>query len=330
MKAFRYERYGPPEVLELREVEKPAATDDGVLVRVHASSVNPVDWHTLTGDPYLVRLQAGLREPKTGMLGVDFAGTVESVGRDVRRFRPGDEVFGGRSGAFAEYVCVPEGRGVVPKPASLTFEQAAALPVAGITALQALRDKGQIQSGQRVLVNGASGGVGTFAVQIAKALGAEVTGVCSTPNIDLVRSIGADHVVDYRQEDFTLGGERYHLMLDVAGNRSWSDCKRVLEDEAVVVIVGGLKTNRWIGPLGHVAWVRLVTLHGSRRVFPFLATITKDSLEGIAELVQAGEVTPVIDRGYEFSELPEALRYLGAGHAKAKVVVNHVDGRGFS
>lgn len=329
MKAFRYERYGPPEVLELREVEKPAVTDEGVLVRVHASSVNPVDWHSLTGDPYLVRLQAGLLEPKIGVLGVDFAGTVESVGRDVQRFRPGDEVFGGRSGAFAEYVCVPEGRGVVPKPANLTFEQAAALPVAAITALQALRDKGRIQSGQRVLVNGASGGVGTFAVQIAKALGAEVTGVCSTPNVDLVRSIGADDVVDYTQEDFTLRGERYDLMLDVAGNRSWSDCKRVLEEEAVVVIVGGPKTNRWIGPLGHVAWVRLVTLRGSRRAFPFLAKITKDSLEGVAELAQAGKVTPVIDRGYDFSELPEALRYLGAGHARGKVVANHVDGRGF-
>ena len=325
MKAFRYERYGSPDVLELREVEKPAVTDDGVLVRVHASSVNPVDWHTLTGDPYLVRLQAGLLKPKTGALGVDFAGTVESVGRDVRGFRPGDEVFGGRSGAFAEYLCVPEGRGIVPKPANLTFEQAAALPVAAITALQALRDKGQIRSGQRVLVNGASGGVGTFAVQIAKELGAEVTGVCSTPNVSLVESIGVDHVVDYMQEDFTLGGGRYHLMLDIAGNRSWSDCKRVLEEDAVVVIVGGPKTNRWIGPLGHVAWVRLVTLLGSRRAFPFLATITKESLEGVAELVQAGKVTPVIDREYEFNELPEALRYLGAGHAQGKVVANHLE-----
>ncbi len=325
MKAFRYERYGPPEVLELREVEKPAVADDGVLVRVHASSVNPVDWHTLTGDPYLVRLQAGLLEPKTGALGVDFAGTVESVGRNVRRFRPGDEVFGGRSGAFADYVCVPEGRGVVPKPANLTFEEAAALPVAAVTALQGLRDKGGIQSGQRVLVNGASGGVGTFAVQVGKALGAEVTGVCSTRNLDLVRSIGADHVVDYTQEDFTLRGERYHLMLDIAGNRSWSDCKRVLEDEAVVVVVGGPKTNRWIGPLGHVAWVRLVTLGGSRSAVPFLATITRDSLGGVAELVEAGKVASVIDRRYDFSELPEALRYLGAGHAQGKVVANHLE-----
>jgi NADPH:quinone reductase-like Zn-dependent oxidoreductase len=330
MKAFRYDRYGSPDVLELREVEKPDVADDGVLVRIRASSVNPVDWHTLTGAPYLVRLQAGLLRPKTGMLGVDFAGTVESVGRNVQRFRPGDEVFGGRSGAFAEYVCVPDGRGVVPKPAELTFEQAAALPVAAISALQALRDKGRIQSGQRVLVNGASGGVGTFAVQIAKALGAEVTGVCSTPNVNLVRSIGADDVVDYTLEDFTLRRERYDLMLDVAGNRSWSECKRVLGDDATVVLVGGPKTNRWIGPLGHVAWVRLATLRGSRRAFPFLAAITKDSLEAIVELVQAGKVTPVIDRGYDFSELPEALRYLGAGHARGKVVVSHVEGRGFS
>ncbi len=330
MKAFRYERYGSPEVLELREAEKPAVSDDGVLVRVHASSVNPVDWHTLTGDPYLVRLQAGLLEPKTGIAGRRFRRDGRVRRQERSTFRPGDEVFGGRSGAFAEYVCVPEGRGVAPKPANLTFEQAAALPVAAITALQALRDKGRIQSGQRVLVNGASGGVGTFAVQIAKALGAEVTGVCSTPNVDLIRSIGADHVVDYTQDDFTLGGERYHLMLDIAGNRSWSDCKRVLEEEAVVVIVGGPKTNRWIGPLGHVARVRLVTLGGKRRAVPFLAKITKDSLDGIAELVQAGKVTPVIDREYDFSELPEALRYLGAGHAQGKVVVDHVGGRGFS
>jgi NADPH:quinone reductase-like Zn-dependent oxidoreductase len=330
MKAFRYERYGSPDVLELREVEKPAVTDDGVLVRVHASSVNPFDWHTLTGDPYLARLQAGLFAPKTGILGVDFAGTVEAVGSAVRRFRPGDEVFGGRSGAFAEYVCVPEGRGVVPKPANLTFEQAAALPVAAISALQALRDKGRIKPGQRVLVNGASGGVGTFAVQIAKALGAEVTGVCSTPNVELVRSIGADDIVDYTQEDFTLREERYDLMVDVAGNRSWSECKRVLGDDATVVLVGGPKTNRWIGPLGHVAWVRLATLRGSRRGLAFLATITKDSLESIAELVDGGQVTPVIDRRYAFSEVPEALRYLGAGHARGKVVADHVGGRGFS
>ncbi|HEX6662586.1 MAG TPA: NAD(P)-dependent alcohol dehydrogenase [Gaiellaceae bacterium] len=325
MKAFRYERYGSPDVLELREVEKPAVTDDGVLVRVHASSVNPVDWHTLTGDPYLVRLHAGLLEPKTGILGVDFAGTVEAVGGNVQRLRPGDEVFGGRTGAFAEYVCVPEDRGVVSKPAGLTSEEAAALPVAAISALQALRDKGGVQSGQRVLVNGASGGVGTFAVQIAKALGAEVTGVCSTRNVELVQSIGADHVVDYTQEDFTLRRERYHLMLDIAGNRSWSDCRRVLDERATVVLVGGPKTNRWIGPLGHVAWLRLVTLRGSRKAIPFLATITRDSLEGLVELVQAGNVTPLIDRRYDFGALPEALRYLGAGHAQGKVVVSHLE-----
>jgi NADPH:quinone reductase-like Zn-dependent oxidoreductase len=242
VKAIVHERYGgPPDVLELREVDKPVVGDDEMLVRVHATSVNPVDWHTVTGTPYLVRMMAGLLKPKSEFLGVDFAGTVEAVGKDVTQFQPGDEVFGARDGAFADYVCVREERAVVHKPAGVTFEQAAAVAVAAISALQGLRDKGQIQSGQKVLINGASGGVGTFAVQIAKSFGAEVTGVCSTRNVEIVRSIGADHVIDYTQEDFTLSEQRYDLMLDVAGNRSWSDCKRVLNEKATLVLVGGPK-----------------------------------------------------------------------------------------
>ncbi len=322
MKAIVHERYGPPDVLELREVDKPVVGDDEVLVRVHATSVNPVDWHTMTGTPYLVRMMAGLLKPKSEFLGVDFAGTVEAVGRDVRQFQPGDEVFGARDGAFADYVCVREERAVVQKPAGITFEQAAAVAVAAISALQGLRDKGQIQSGQKVLINGASGGVGTFAVQIAKSFGAEVTGVCSTRNVEIVRSIGADHVIDYTQEDFTRSEQRYDLMLDVAGNRSWSDCKRVLAEKATLVVVGGPKTNRWIGPLSQALKLRLSSLGGSRRVVaPFLAKITKEDLVVLQKLLEAGTVTPVIDRQYELSDAPEALRYLGAGHAQGKVVI---------
>jgi NADPH:quinone reductase-like Zn-dependent oxidoreductase len=322
MKALVYEKYGSPDVLELREIDRPLVTDDGVLVRVHAFSVNPVDWHTLTGTPYMVRLQAGLLKPKREVLGVDFAGTVEAVGGDVKKFQPGDEVFGGRSGAFAEYVCVPEDRAVVLKPANVTFEQAASVPVAAVSALQGLRDKGRIQRGQRVLINGASGGVGTFAVQIAKSFGAEVTGVCSTGNVDIARSIGADHVIDYTREDFTLSKQRYDVMLDIAGNRSWSESRRVLNEKASLVVVGGPKTNRWIGPLSQLVKLRLASLGGSRRVVPFLAKINREDLEVLQELLESATVTPVIDRRYELSEGPEALRYLGDGHAQGKVVIN--------
>jgi NADPH:quinone reductase-like Zn-dependent oxidoreductase len=330
VKAIVYDSYGSSDVLELREIDRPVVTDDGVLVRVHAASANPVDWHTMMGTPYLVRLQAGLRKPKSEALGVDFAGTVEEVGKDVKQFRPDDEVFGAKNGSLAEYVCVREERAVVQKPAGVTFEQAAAVPVAAISALQGLRDKGRIQSGQKVLINGASGGVGTFAVQIAKSFGAEVTGVCSTRNVDTTRSIGADHVIDYTQEDFTQGRQRYDLMLDIAGNRSWSDCKRVLDDKATLVVVGGPKGNRWIGPLSQALKLRLGSIGGSRRVVaPFLAKITKEDLVVLQELLEAGTVTPVIDRQYPLSEAPEALRYLGDGHARGKVVVIvHQPGQG--
>ncbi|MEE9297843.1 MAG: NAD(P)-dependent alcohol dehydrogenase [Acidimicrobiia bacterium] len=320
MKAIVQYRYGAPDhVLELQDVDKPAVKDDEVLVRVHAASVNPADWHLMTGRPYLIRLQAGLLKPKRNIPGTDVAGLVEAVGRNVMQFQPGDEVFGGCSGAYAEYVCASEDR-VVLKPANLTFEQAAAVPIAAITALQGLRDKGQIQPGHRVLINGASGGVGTFAVQIAKSFGAEVTGLCSTRNVDMVRSIGADRVIDYTQEDFTQKGQRYDLMLDAVGNRSLLDCRRVLNPKGVYVSVGA-KMGDWIGPLTHVFKVLLGSLVGSQKMVPMLAKTTKQDLVVLQELLEAGDVTPVIDRRYELSEVAEALRYQGEGHAKGKTVI---------
>jgi NADPH:quinone reductase-like Zn-dependent oxidoreductase len=321
VRAIVRDTYGSPDVLKLQEIDKPEVTDDEVLVRVRAASVNPVDWHSLTGTPFIVRIQDGLRRPKSNRLGVDFAGQVEAVGTNVTQFRPGDEVFGARNGAFAEHVCVREDRAVVLKPANLTFEQAAAVPIAALTALQGLRDKGQIQPGQKVLINGASGGVGTFAVQIAKALGAEVTGVCSTRNVDLVRSLGADHVIDYTREDFTRNDRRYDLMLDIAGSRSWSECRRVLNPQAILVIVGGPKTNRLIGPVSHLVKVRLGALRSSQKVVFFLTKMNKADLLVLRELLEAGKVTPAIDRRYGLSEVADALRYMGEGHAQAKIVV---------
>jgi NADPH:quinone reductase-like Zn-dependent oxidoreductase len=263
----------------------------------------------------------GLRKPKSNRLGVDYAGTVEAVGTNVTDYRPGDEVFGGRDGAYADYVCAREDRSVVPKPANVTFEQAAAVPIAAITALQGLRDKGQLQTGQKVLINGASGGVGTFAVQIAKALGAEVTAVCSTRNVDAARALGADHVIDYTQEDFTRSDERYDLMLDVAGSRSWSACKRVLKPEATLVLVGGPKDNRMFGPLGHVVRLRLGGLLARRKVAFFIAKFNKADMLFLRELLEAGKVTPMIDRRYELSEIADAFRYFGEGHCRSKVVI---------
>lgn len=321
MKAIAYHRYGLPEVLELEEIDRPVVADDEVLVRVQASSLNMLEWHSITGLGIARIMGSGLRKPRDPRLGVDFAGVVEAVGRNVTQFHPGDEVFGGRDGALAEYVCVREDRAVVLKSANVTFEQAATVPVAALTALQGLRDKGQIRPGQKVLINGASGGVGTFAVQIAKAFGAEVTGVCSTKNVDMVRSLGADHVVDYTREDFTRSERRYDLLLDVAGSRSWSECKRVLTPEATFVIVGGPKTNRWIGPLSHVIKVRLASLRASQKVIFFIANMNKKDLIALQELIESGKVTPAIDRRYPLSALPEAMRYLGTGHAQGKIVI---------
>ena len=321
MRAAVRDRYGQPDVVELRESAKPEPADGEVLVRVRATSVNPADWYEVSGTPYFGRIAGGLRRPKSSRLGTDFAGTVEAVGKDVTQFRPGDEVFGGRSGAFAEYVTVPEDRAIVPKPAGVSFEQAAAMPIAGLTALQGLRDKGGIQAGQQVLVNGASGGVGTFAVQIAKSFGAEVTGVCSTRNVELVRSLGADHVVDYTREDFTRGGRRYDIVLDVAGSRSWSEIKRVLDLHATVVLVGAPNGHRLLGPLRHILRMRLAAVPGSRKAAFFIAKFNKADMQALGELLEAVKVKPAIDRRYELGEIADALRYVGEGHARGKVVV---------
>jgi NADPH:quinone reductase-like Zn-dependent oxidoreductase len=290
-------------------------------VRVRVASVNRLDWYSLVGRPYVARPSQGLRKPKEQLLGVDFAGTVEAVGKDVTQFRPGDAVFGGRNGAFADYVCVREGRAVVPKPANVTFEQAAAVPVAALTALQGLRDKGRLQPGQKVLINGASGGVGTFAVLIAKALGAEVTAVCSTGNVDTARSIGADYVIDYTKEDFTRTDRRYDLLLDVAGGRSWSECKRVLDEQATLVIAGAQTGNRLLGPLSHTLKLRAASVRSSQNVVFFISSFNKADLVTLQELLAARTLTPVIDRSYDLSEIADALRYMGEGHAIGKIVI---------
>ena len=322
MQAIVYEEYGSPEVLELREVDKPVPAEDELLVRVHAASVNPFDWHMLTGTPYLLRMQAGLRGPKDGRLGLDYAGTVEAVGAAVTRFEPGDKVFGGRDGALGEYVTPREAGAVAKKPANVSFEQAATVGIAGLTALQGLRDKGRLQPGQKVLVNGASGGVGTFAVQLAKWLGAEVTAVCSTGNVDAARELGADRVIDYTQEDFTRSAGEHDLMLDIPGNRPWRECKRVLKENGKLVLVSGPKTNRWLGPVGHMVGMRLASLRGGREAKAFVAKMNGDDLPLFAELMAAGTVKPVIDRQYELHDAPAALAYLGEGHARGKVVVS--------
>jgi NADPH:quinone reductase-like Zn-dependent oxidoreductase len=322
MKAIVQDTYGPPEVLELRDIDKPVVKDNEVLIRVHAAAVNAADWHLMRGLPLIGRMAFGLRKPKIKVRGRDVAGTVEAVGRNVTQFQPGDEVYAEvDTGSFAEYTCVSE-EVLGLKPANLTFEQAAAVPVSATTALQGLRDQGRIQAGQKVLINGASGGVGTFAVQIAKTLGAEVTGVCSTRNVDLVRSLGADHVIDYTREDFTRSDRRYDLMLDVAGSRSWSECRRVLEPQATLVVVGAQRGSRLLGPLSHIAKVRLAALRSSRKVVFFIAKLNKPDLAVLRELLEAGKVTPAIDRRYELSESADALRYLGEGHARAKIVIS--------
>ncbi len=322
MKAIVNEEYGPPEDLELREIDRPAVGDDGVLVRVHASSVNPADWHMLRGEPYLARLMGGFRKPKQPVPGTDVAGHVEAVGKNVTEFQPGDEVFGAKGGAFAEYVCAGEKNLLVPKPAGLTFEQAAAVGIAGVTALQALRDKGRLAAGQSVLINGAAGGVGTFAVQIAKAFGAEVTAVCSTRNVELVRSIGADHVVDYTQEDFTRNGQRYDLIVDNASNHSLSSLRRALTSNGTLVTVGSSrKVGNWFDALGRPLKALVLSRFVGQRMTSFMAKLTKDDLLVLKELMEAGKVTPVIDRTYPLSDVPAAIRYSEEGHARGKIVV---------
>jgi NADPH:quinone reductase-like Zn-dependent oxidoreductase len=320
MKAIIAARYGSPDLLELREVDRPVIEDHQALVRVHASSVNPAEWYRVTG-PFFARTPGnGVLKPKNPAVGADLAGRVEAVGKDVKEFQPGDEVFGTTLGAWAEYARAREVR-LVRKPAHLSFEEAAAVPVAGLTALQAVRDKGRVQPGQKVLINGASGGVGTFAVQIAKAFGADVTAVCSTRNVDLVRSLGADRVVDYTQEDFTQRGERHDVMLDVAGSRSFSEFRRVLTPEATVVIVGAKMSNKGLGPLKHIIGTRLKSVGKSQTVTFFVTKITKEDLVVMQELLEARKVTPVIDKRYALSEVPDALNYLGEGHARGKIVM---------
>ena len=332
MKAIVYEKYGSPDVLQLQEIDKPAVNDDDVLIRVRAVGINPYDWHFMTGRPYIGRMQFGLLKPKVSGLGADLAGQVEAVGKKVTRFRRGDEVFGEVNGevpgqpmlelgSFAEYVCVSEDS-VVLKPANLTFEQAAAVPMAGLTALQCLRDQGRVESGQKVLINGASGGVGTFAVQIGKSFGAEVTGVCSARNVEIVRSIGANHVVDYMNEDFTESGRQYDVIVDCVGSHPLSDTRRALTANGRLVLVGGPDNGRWLGPLFGVLGVVVLSRFTRQKLLPFLARINRDDLLVMQQWLADGTVRPVIDRSYPLSEVPEAIRYLEEGHARGKVVID--------
>jgi NADPH:quinone reductase-like Zn-dependent oxidoreductase len=314
------DKYGPPSVLRFEEIDRPALDDDGILVAVRAAAVNPYDWHMLRGEPYLVRMGEGVRRPKRSVRGVDMAGTVEAVGANVRQAQPGDEVFGwGRWGAFAEYERAGE-KSCAPKPAGLSFEQAAAIPTAGCTALQGLRDVGRVQPGQRALINGAAGGVGTFAVQIAKALGAEVTGVCSTRNVELVRSLGADHVVDYTTDDFARAGQRYDLVFDLVGNRSLRDLRRAATPKGTVVFCGG-GDGKWIGPMLLPLRGLAVSKFVGQQLRWFLARLNRDDLLFMCDLVADGKLKPVVDRTYPLREAPEAIAYLEAGHARGKVVV---------
>jgi NADPH:quinone reductase-like Zn-dependent oxidoreductase len=318
MKAIVFTRYGSPDLLEFREIPSPAPAADEVLVRICASSVNPLDWHFMRGEPLFIRLILGLREPKDTRLGVDMAGRVEAVGEKVTRFKPGDEVFGACRGAFAEYVCAKE-KQLVPKPASVSFEAAAAVPIAAITALQGLRDKGRIQPGQRVLVDGASGGVGTFAVQIAKALGAEVTAVCSTRNLAIARSIGADHVIDYTQQDFTRNGQRYDLILAANAFHSVFDYRRALTPTGICVKAGG--KGSLAAMLLEPLLDTVLSLFGRKKVCGFIAKMNQDDLAFLKDLLESGKVVPVEDRRFPLSRAAEAISYLEEGHAQGKVIL---------
>ena len=321
MRAVVYSDYGGPDVLRHVEIEKPVAADNEILVKVHAASVNPADWHMMRGAPYLIRMGTGFRRPAAAQrLGLDYAGTIEAVGRAVTQYSVGDAVFGGRQGTLAEYLTVPVDRGPVKKPEKLTFEQAAAVAVAGVTALQALRKKAQVQRGQKVLINGASGGVGTFAVQLAKSFGAEVTGVQSSRNMELVRSIGADRVIDYTKEDFTTSGERYDVVLDNVGNRSLAEIRRVLKPGGTYLPNGGGTPEKGVSIVGIVKML-VMSPFISHRIRLFVATPNRDDLQMLGDLMQAGTVTPVIDRCYPFMEAAEAMRHLESGHARGKIVV---------
>jgi NADPH:quinone reductase-like Zn-dependent oxidoreductase len=320
IKAIVLRCYGPPDVLKLEDIEKPAPGDNQVLVKVHAASVNPLDWHAVRGTPYISRKGRGLYTPTETRLGVDYSGTVEAVGKDVTAFKPGDEVFGGRDGSFAQYIVQREAGSLVLKPAGVTFEQAASAPVASMTALQALRDHGQLKPGQKVLINGASGGVGTFGVQIAKYLGAEVTGVCSTKNVDMVRSLGADHVIDYTKKDFTEGEQRYDLVFDTVGNRSLRETARVITPGGTLVIIGAPK-DRWLSGFARPLRLSVASRFLGQKLLTFRAQMNKDDLTLVGNLMAEGKITPVIDRRYKLSEVPQAVAYVEEGHARGKVII---------
>jgi NADPH:quinone reductase-like Zn-dependent oxidoreductase len=322
MKAIVYRQYGSPDVLKLEQIAKPTPAHDEVLIKVRAASVNPLDWHFMRGLPYLVRLRSGIGRPKFTQLGVDFSGTVEAIGSDVKLFKVGDDIFGTANGAFAQYATSTEA-GLALKPSNMSFQQAASVPIAGITALQGLRDKGLVRPGQKVLINGASGGVGTFAVQIAKSLGAEVTAVCSTRNMEMVRSIGADRVIDYSVEDYTKGTQRYDVVFDIIGNHSLLANRGVLTADGIVVIVGAQSNDPWIGPLARFAEAFVIAPFVHQRLVMFLADANStDDMNALRDLMQAGRLTPVIDRQYTLSEVPAAIRYLETGHARGKVVIS--------
>jgi len=320
MKAIVQDEYGSPgAVLELQDIDKPVAGDGEVLVRVHAASIHIGDTYVMRGVPYVMRPVFGLRRPKARVPGTDIAGTVEAVGKDVTQFQPGDEVFGWCKGGFAEYTSAAVDK-LVQKPTNLTFEQAAAVPTSALTALQALRDHGKVQPGQKILIVGASGGVGTFAVQIAKSFGAEVTGVCSTRNVEMVRSIGADHVIDYTQEDFTEGGEQFDLIFDNVGNHSLSDARRALIPKGVL-LANGAPVGGWVGGLSHVLKASVSSLFVRQQGRPFVSLPSGDGLATLKEIIEAGEVTPVIDKTYPLSQTAEAMGHVGEGHAQGKTVI---------
>jgi NADPH:quinone reductase-like Zn-dependent oxidoreductase len=321
MKAIVQDIYGETDVLELRDIDQPEFADDEVLVRVHAAGVDRGVWHLMTGLAYPIRLAGyGLRAPKTPVPGMDLAGVVETVGKDVTRFQPGDAVFGIGKGAYAEYARAPENK-LAPKPANLTFEQAAVVAISGSTALQGLRDRGQVQQGQRVLIIGASGGVGTYAVQLAKAFGADVTGVCSTTKMDMVRSIGADHLIDYTRADFADGEQRYDVILDIGGNRSLSHLRRALTREGTLVLVGGEEGGRWLGGMDRQLRMLLLSPFVGQKLRSFVSKENHEDLIVLKELIEAGKVTPVIDRTYPLTEVPKAIRYMEQGKARGKVVI---------
>jgi NADPH:quinone reductase-like Zn-dependent oxidoreductase len=324
VKAIVRDSYGSPDVLELTDIDKPEPADDEVLLRVHAASINPADWHFLRGIPYIARMQFGLRKPKDSILGCDVAGHIEAVGNNVTMLQPGEEVFGSPFmhglGAFAEWVCISEDL-LAPKPATLSFEQAAAVPVAASTALQGLRDQGQIEPGHKVLIIGASGGVGTFAVQIAKSFNAEVSGVCSTRNVEIVRSLGADHVIDYTVEDFTRSGRKYDLIFQLAGTLSPSECRSALTPKGTLVLSSGESEGRWIGPVERVIKALVLSPFVSQKMASFTVKPNKEDLQLLKQFIEEGTLTPVIDRTYPLAQLPEAIRYLEEGHAQGKVII---------